>query len=76
MASDPFGAANRGGAPIGQRQVGDCELEARLDRLLSDPTVQLLMERDGVEREALLGTIRVVRRRIAEANGPREGVEG
>ena len=37
--------------------------EDRLESLLSDPIVQLLMERDGVERDVLLRMARTVRRR-------------
>ena len=38
-------------------------VEDRLESLLSDPIVQLLMERDGVERDVLLRMAANVRRR-------------
>lgn len=44
--------------------------EDRLETLLADPIVQLLMERDGVEREVLLRMARTVRSR---AYGRRDG---
>ena len=38
-------------------------VEDRLEALLADPIVQLLMERDGVERDVLLRMADTVRRR-------------
>ena len=73
MSADRFEAVNRGGTPARMHPPDDRELEARLDKLLADPTVRLLMERDGLEREVLLGTIRLARRRIAEARRARPG---
>ena len=52
------------------RHPPDPELEGRLDALLADPIVQLLMKRDGVERDVLLRMAQKVRRRTA---GAREG---
>ncbi len=64
--------ANRPDAPQsatgpGRRDHG--QVEDRLEHLLSDPIVQLLMERDGVERDVLLRVARTVRGRTRSGDG-------
>ena len=66
MTANPGPPANRPTAPessTGPERRDGAEGEDRLEELLSDPIVQLLMERDGVERDVLLRVARTVRRR-------------
>ena len=53
-------------AAPGRRAVDEGLAEATLDELLDDPITRALMERDGVEREALRRLMDEVRRRREE----------
>ena len=68
----PPGSADR--RPISRPAV-DREVEDRLDALLADPIVKLLMERDGVERDVILRMAQKVRRQVRDSRhrpaGPR-----
>lgn len=68
MTASPRQPANRPHPPEAPEESrAGRPAEDRLETLLADPIVQLLMERDGVERDVLLRMARTVRSRAYES---------